>query len=121
MTITPLDTCGLVQLTGENYRRVAESSDPLARAVVENYRIWRSVTDPKAKGLVTSSSTLFDTVAIHLARSQQWLKMENLPIVISDDGFTRIDARGKQVACAMSWSDQAAFERFLVERLTGGR
>ena len=41
MTITPLDTCGLVQLTGENYRKVADSSDPLARAVIENYGIWR--------------------------------------------------------------------------------
>ncbi len=121
MTITPLDTCGLVQLTGENYRRVAESSDPLARAVIENYNIWRRAADPKAKEPATASSTLFDTVAIHLARSQEWLRMEELPIVISDDGFTRIDPRGKRVACAMAWTNQAEFERFLVERLTGGR
>jgi hypothetical protein len=47
--------------------------------------------------------------------------MEELPIVISDDAFTRIDPRGKRVACAMAWTNQAAFEQFLVERLTGGR
>lgn len=121
MTITPLDTCGLVRLTGENYRHVADSSDPLARAVIENYRIWRLANDPKAKGAATSSTTLFDTVAIQLARSEEWLRMENLPIVISDDGYTRIDPRGKRVACAMSWSDQAAFEHFLADRLIGGR
>ena len=47
--------------------------------------------------------------------------MEELPIVISDDGFTRIDPKGKRVACAMAWTDLAKFEDFLVERLTGGR
>jgi len=121
MTITPLDTCGLVRLTGENYRKVAASSDPLARAVIENYRIWRRAADPKAKEPATASTVIFDTVAIHLARSGEWLRMEELPIVISADGFTRIDSRGKRVACAMAWTDQAQFERFLVERLTGGR
>jgi len=121
MTITPLDTCGLVQLRGENYRKVAASSDPWAHAVIENYRIWRRAVDPKAKEPATASSVLFDTVAIHLARSGGWLRMEELPIVISDDGFTRIDSRGKRVACATAWTDQPAFERFLVERLTGGR
>jgi inosine-uridine nucleoside N-ribohydrolase len=123
MTITPLDTCGLVRLTGENYRKVADSSDPMARAVIENYRIWRRAVDPKAKEPATASSVLFDTVAIHLARFWDWLRMEELPIVISDDGLTRIDARGKRVGCAMAWTDQPEFEfeRFLVERLTSGR
>ena len=118
-TITPLDTCGLVQLTGENYRKVADSSDPLARAVIENYRIWRHAGDPADKDPATASSVLFDTVAIHLARSSEWLRMEELPIVVSDDGFTRIDSRGKPVDFAMAWTDKAAFDRFLVDRLTG--
>ena len=48
MTITPLDTCGLVRLTGENYRKVA-AAPTLARAVIENYEIWRRAGDPKAK------------------------------------------------------------------------
>jgi inosine-uridine nucleoside N-ribohydrolase len=121
MTITPLDTCGLVRLTGENYRKVADSTDPLARAVFENYEIWRRAGDPKGKEPATASSVLFDTVAIHLARSQEWLRMEELPIVVADDGFTRIDPKGKKIWCAMAWTDQRAFELHLVERLTGGR
>lgn len=121
MTITPLDTCGLVRLTGDNYRKLAASTDPLARAVIENYETWRKAGDPKTKEPATASSVLFDTVAIHLARSREWLRMEELPIVVTDDGFTRIDDKGKRIACAMSWTDQAAFERMLVERLTGGR
>lgn len=40
MTITPLDTCGAVQLRGTDYERVKTSSAPLARAIMQNYRIW---------------------------------------------------------------------------------
>ncbi len=82
---------------------------------------WRHAGDPAAKDPATASSVLFDTVAIHLARSSEWLRMEELPIVVSDDGFTRIDSRGKPVNCAMAWTDKAAFDRFLVDRLTGGQ
>jgi inosine-uridine nucleoside N-ribohydrolase len=121
MTITPLDTCGLVHLTGAKYRKVAECSDPLTRAVIENYRIWRLAADPKATQPPTASSTLFDTVAIYLALSHDLVRMEQLPITISDDGFTKVDPRGKRVACAMAWTDLGKFEDFLVERLTGGR
>ncbi|WP_165226585.1 nucleoside hydrolase [Aquisphaera insulae] len=122
-TITPLDTCGLVQLTGENYRKVAESKDPLARAVIENYRIWHRSQAPASKegDAPVASSILFDTVAIHLARTHEWLTMEELPIVVGDDGITRIDPAGPRINCAMSWKDRPAFDRMLVERLTGGR
>lgn len=40
MTISPLDTCGLVQLRGDDYQRVKNSRAPLARAVIENYELW---------------------------------------------------------------------------------
>ncbi len=62
--ITPLDTCGLVRLSGERFKRLAKSDDPLVRVLLENYRIWakkESVDD------LTASSVLFDTVAVYLA------------------------------------------------------
>ena len=40
MTITPVDTCGIVHLSGEKYRSVYECNDPLIRALIENYRVW---------------------------------------------------------------------------------
>ncbi|RPI98209.1 MAG: nucleoside hydrolase, partial [Chloroflexi bacterium] len=40
ITITPLDTCGVVILDGEHYARVRDSKDPLAAAIIENYRMW---------------------------------------------------------------------------------
>lgn len=119
MTITPLDTCGLVTLSGQKYRRIADATDPLTRAVIENYRIWRKAGDPNATDTEEASSVLFDTVAIYLAFAQELVTLEELPLVVTDDGHTRIDPQGKQVTCAMAWKDLARFEDFLVDRLTG--
>lgn len=46
VTITPLDTCGLVTLDGVRYRRVLKSKDPVVAALIENYRIWSRSIDP---------------------------------------------------------------------------
>ena len=40
VTITPLDTCGIVRLEGEKYRAVRDCNAPLAQALIDNYRIW---------------------------------------------------------------------------------
>lgn len=121
LTITPLDTCGNVFLQGDNFERLKESSDPLAQAVMQNHFAWcekvkdwpiLSHMDPQVQ-----SSLLYDTVAVYLAFSQSLLEMEQLPIVITDDGKTMIDERGQLVNCAMQWKDQAAFETLLTKRL----
>jgi len=117
MLITPLDTCGLVRLRGDKFRKVAECPDPVTKAVIENYRIWAKAGDKP----LDASSVLFDTVAIYLAFSTDLVNVERLPIRVTDDGFTRIDPQGKQIDCAMSWKDLGAFEDFLVARLTGSR
>ncbi|MFC1714154.1 nucleoside hydrolase [Candidatus Poribacteria bacterium] len=114
MTITPLDTCGLVHLSGEKYRSVYECNDPLIRAMIENYRVWAKYS-PKSQ---QRSSTLFDTVAVYLAFSEELLVMEKLGIRVTDDGYTVIDENAKSINCAMEWGDLGAFEDFLVKRLT---
>lgn len=111
MTITPLDTCGLVVLQGEKYKKVCDSKDPIAKAVIENYNIW-------AKGTPDRSSVLFDTVAVYLSFSEELLSMEKLGIRVTDDGYTVEDKNAKVINCAMDWKDLSAFEDFLVERLT---
>ncbi len=119
MTITPLDTCGIVHLRGEKYAKMAASTDPIARAVIENYRIWWKAGNPGKPEKIDASSTLFDTVAVYLSFSRELLNVERLPIRVTDDGFTKIDPQGKPIDCAMSWKDLAAFEDLLVRRLTG--
>jgi len=119
-TITPLDTCGVVRLTGEKYRAVTDCADPLVRAVIENYAIWSDNNQPPAPyDPAVESSVLYDTVAVYLAFSEELLEMERLGIRVTDDGATVVDAAAKEIACAMAWKDLAGYEDFLVRRLTG--
>lgn len=113
MTITPLDTCGLVVLRGERYACVRDAAHPLAQAVIENYRVWS-----KDKAVAEErSSILFDTVAIYLAFSQELLTMERLGVRVTDDGYTVIDPDAKAIDCATAWRDLPAFEKLIVTRL----
>jgi inosine-uridine nucleoside N-ribohydrolase len=118
MTITPVDTCGLVRLTGEKYQKILHCPDPLIQAVIENYRYW--CEHVKNQDYETQSSVLFDTVAIYLAFSERLLNMETIKLEVTDNGFTVVQDQGKAIRCAITWKDLAGFENFLVARLTGG-
>ena len=119
-TITPLDTCGLVALDGERFARVRACRDPLVEAVVTNHDLWCNNSelashlklDPAAQ-----STTLYDTVAIYLAFSEQLVSMETLPIIVDDKGSTNIDSDGVEIRCATQWRDLDAFSDLLTERL----
>jgi hypothetical protein len=119
MTITPLDTCGLIHRTGEKYRKVRDSKSPVAAAIIENYRLWGAAQKKQDPSAVESrSSTLFDTVAVYLAFARQLCVMETIGLRVTDDGLTRIDPHGKKIHVAASWKDLGAFEDLLVQRLT---
>lgn len=121
-TITPLDTCGLIVLDGPNYRRLHDSDNLWLRALMENYRAWlpgAPYIDPDTD---TSriSTTLFDTVAVYLAADEDLVEMRELPLRVTDDGYTIIDEEnGRPVNCAISWKDIEAFKRRLVSILLG--
>ncbi len=121
VTITPLDSCGIVQLEGDKHRRVAESDDLLTRAVMSNYATWwmkgtAAADDPDL--WKRQSSILFDTVAVYLAFSEDLLSIEDLPVRVTDDGYTRIEEGARMTRCATGWKDLGAFEDLLVDRLT---
>jgi len=116
VTITPPDTCGLVVLKGAKYAKVRDTRDPVAAAIIENYRAWSS-GDPKAPD--ERSSVLFDTVAVYLAFATELMVMERIGIRVADDGKTLIDPAAKSMNVATAWKDLGAFEDFLVARLTG--
>jgi len=121
-TITPLDTCGLVRLSGSNYREIYASDDPWLNALIENYEVWlpgASYMDPDTDTSALSS-TLFDTVAVYLAVEQDLVEMQDVPLRVTDDGYTVIDAAdGRIVHCATAWKDLPAFERKLTDILLG--
>ena len=132
VTITPLDTCGIVYLRGEKYQKVLKNNSPLTNALIENYRAWykRGILNSKKdlsaeevnrrvdQKCNSSSSTLFDTVGIYLGMTTELTKMEKLGIIVTDDGYTKIDNNAKVINCAMEWKDLGAFEDFLADRIT---
>ncbi len=113
MTITPLDTCGQIRLRGPKYAAITGSRDPLMRAVIENYRIWLN-RKPDVE-----SSILFDTVAVHLAYSTEFLEMQEMGIKVTDEGFTVQDDDSNVVKVALNWVDLDGYEDYLVQRLLG--
>jgi len=120
MVITPLDTCGLVSLRKDKYAKVRNSNDPVAKALIENYRIWLVKSEDEPVGTVEkASSTLFDTVAIYLAFSDELCEMKTLPIVVDDKGYTRIKKGAKEMKVAIKWKDMGKFEDLLAERIVG--
>jgi inosine-uridine nucleoside N-ribohydrolase len=118
ITITPLDTCGLVTLDGARYQRMLRSRDPVAATIVENYRIWSKAGKTEAVA-EHHSSTLYDTVAVYLAFAQQFCEMERLGIRVTDDGSTVIDDQAKPMSVAAEWKDLEGFRDLLVNRLCG--
>jgi inosine-uridine nucleoside N-ribohydrolase len=130
MTITPLDTCGLVTLDGEKYQKVLARKSFVTSTLLENYRVWfrdglrdRKDVDEAGRDRLTderlkkSSTTLFDTVAVYLAVSRDLVQVKSLPIRITDDGFTRVEEGAKTVDCAVQWNDLDGYESWLVQRL----
>lgn len=121
ITITPLDTCGLVTLDGERYQRVRDSKDLISSTIIQNYRIWSKAKDAKNDVAEHQSSVLFDTVAVYLAMSHELCRMEKLGIRVTDDGFTRIDDQAKAVQVATEWKSLDEYRDLLIERLAGKR
>ncbi|MEQ8672750.1 MAG: nucleoside hydrolase [Aggregatilineales bacterium] len=118
--ITPLDTCDQVILSGNQYQAIQESNDPLLRAVMENYRIWSElVTWVNVDFFNKHTSTLFDTVAVYLAYSTEYVRMESISASITDEGKTVYDPDGSPLQVALSWRNLTAFKAHLVQRLLG--
>jgi len=119
VTITPVDTCGLIKLEGEKYQKVLNCQKPIIKALMENYRVWENQCFPENKlsRYAKESTVLYDTVAIYLAFSEEMLDIEELVIKVTDDGYTIITKNAPIIRCATGWKDLNGFEKFLVDRL----
>lgn len=96
--------------------------EPGAKALMENYGIWtaaQSRRGNKTPDPAARSSTLFDTVAAYLGSSEALLEMETLHLVVTDDGFAKIDEASAPVRCAVAWRDLEAFREHLAGRIAG--
>jgi len=117
ISITPLDTCGLVNLSGQRFETLKKSEDALVKALLENYRIWAK---KEQLSQLSGSSTLFDTAAIYLAYpdARPLMELESLAIAVTDDGMTRIDPAGTKMSVATKWKDLDGYRDLLVKVLT---
>ena len=116
ITLTPLDTCGIVTLTDDEYALVRDARTPLMQAVMANYRAWATVLG-RPELAERRSTTLFDTVAVYLAFAEGFLEMETIRIAVRDDGLTHEAEDGSFVNAAMGWRDLSAFRQDLIHRL----
>jgi inosine-uridine nucleoside N-ribohydrolase len=114
--ITPVDTCGIVRLKGEQYARIKNANNKGLHAVLEAYRIWEK--NPEKRKSEIESTILFDTVAVHLAFSTDFLEMEQMNIVVDNEGYTRLSPEGMPINVAIRWKDRVAYEEYLSRRLT---
>jgi len=117
-TITPLDTCGNIVLSGKHFERIMNCDNTIVNSIKENFEIWAKKND--LTELITQdkkTSILFDTVAIYLGFSEELLKIEDLKIEVTDEGMTKISENGNSIRCATSWKDVQAFKDLLVNRL----
>jgi inosine-uridine nucleoside N-ribohydrolase len=122
VTLTPVDTCGLVTLEGERFRRVRNGRSPLACALTENVRLWAShhAGYALAIGEMEASSTLFDTVAVWMAFDETLLEIREIGLRVEDDGRTKPEQSGPKVRCALEWKDLEGFKDRIAGRLSDG-
>ena len=120
VTLTPLDSCGVVTLEGDEYAEVRDADTPMMRAVMANYRAWATAIG-RAELAERRSTTLFDTVAVYLVFAEDLLAMETIRLAVRDDGLTFESEDDRPVTAALNWHDLPAFRRLLIERLIAVR
>jgi inosine-uridine nucleoside N-ribohydrolase len=114
LTIVPLDSTTHVRLSDAERKRVAEHVSPMAYALECLYRLW--LANP------TDRMTLHDQLAVAEAAQPGAFfgRRETLPLIVDEQGFTRIDReRGKPVTvCLEPRRDE--FMKYYLDQLTSG-
>jgi len=114
MTVTPLDTCGLVRLTGDDFLDIKNYDSEPIKHLMECYRAWAGGYND------VQSSVLFDTVAIYLAFKKDFITLEKLNVRVDENGYTVIDdINGKPGLWATAWNYYGKYTEFLLRRLKG--
>ncbi|HZS09256.1 MAG TPA: nucleoside hydrolase [Blastocatellia bacterium] len=113
LTIVPLDATTKVQLKDEEREEVRKHDSPLTRSVECLYRLWIANR--------TQRMTLHDQLAIaETADPGSFFgKLETLPLVVDEKGFTRIDReKGRPVTVCLE-PKRDEFMRYYIAQLTG--
>ncbi|MBE6631304.1 MAG: nucleoside hydrolase [Ruminococcaceae bacterium] len=109
ITVAPLDVCSLLEAAGEDYAALINSEDTVAKVLISDFSLWLTfgfvnVTD--------KTSILYDILPIYMVYDNSLLEYETLPILVDEEGYTKISEEGNSVNCAVRWiSDKEKFIR----------
>ena len=112
LTIVPLDSTTYVRLSDEERKRVAGHGSALTYALECLYRLWLSSP--------TDRMTLHDQMAVAetAAPGRFFNKRETFPLIVDDEGYTRIDsAHGKPVTVCLE-PKREEFMKYYLDELT---
>lgn len=129
-------------LQGKQYKRIlaaAAEGDQLLSLLIKQYAIWfksRNELNFERTGKRLpedewqhKTSVLFDTVAAFLTFRESFLKIDQVPLFVDDEGFTRpvLEAAASsgqnnhttknKVRIALEWTNQNGFKKYLVDVL----
>lgn len=115
LTIVPLDATTHVQLSDAERKQVADYDSPLTYALECLYRLWLSSP--------TQRMTLHDQLAVAETASSGtfFVKQETLPLIVDEEGYTRVDQRrGKAVTVCLE-PKRDEFMKYYLGQLTNQR
>jgi inosine-uridine nucleoside N-ribohydrolase len=108
LTIVPLDSTTQVKLADRERERLKAHRSPLTASLEALYRLWIETPEQRM--------TLHDQLAVaESANTGAFFgKVEELPLFVDDEGYTRIDAdKGKKVAVCLEPRRDAFMEYYL--------
>jgi inosine-uridine nucleoside N-ribohydrolase len=115
LTIVPLDSTTQVRLADRERERLRQHRSPLTVSLEALYRLW--IESPQQR------MTLHDQLAVaETANTGAFFgRVEELPLFVDDQGYTRIDPeKGKKVKVCLD-PRRDAFMEYYLAGLTGGR
>ncbi|MFI4913102.1 MAG: nucleoside hydrolase [Sedimentisphaeraceae bacterium JB056] len=118
ITLAPLDVGVSARIYGNEYAAVRESDKIIPQMIIEQYENWTRIHPELGGNPQQFSSKLWDTVAVYLASKREFIELRNIPLVVTDKGYTKIDpANGKNVFVGLSWKDLPGFQKYLASTL----
>lgn len=119
----PLDVCGTIRLTGEDYETVCRSTSPAARAVMENYRVWDEDYFGGARKypIGESSTILYDLAPLWYLEFPEKFTVERLHISVTEAGLTAEDLKGTYMKVATALSGLEELQALTARTLALGK
>ena len=119
VTITPLDTCGTVTLSGPAYLDYMSGVSLVSRTLAQAQLFWSVNGGGGGQSILTSTSIWYDTVAAYMVDSPSLLEFSNIQLLVTSEGYTVVSEQGSPVTAALNWAhyneDEAAYEDYVAD------